>query len=138
MNPVPRIIARMIEMIATLLGASVLIWALLPLAPGDPALRTLQAMGNDSPRAAEVEALRAQFGLDRPLPMQYLAWLGRALGGDLGYSWQSGRPVAVELARRLPATALLAAVTLFLSIGFALAAALISAAFYRRWPDRAR
>jgi len=86
---------RLAQTFLTLLGASVLIWALLPLAPGDPALRTLQAMGNDNPHPAEVRALRAEFKLDRPLPVQYLAWLSRAMRGDLSVSWQSGNPVGV-------------------------------------------
>lgn len=137
MNRSARIIARLAETLLTLLGASVLIWALLPLAPGDPALRTLQALGNDAPRPAEVEALREKLALDRPLPLQYLSWLGRAFGGDLSLSWQSGKPVREEIVRRLPATALLAAVTLLFSILLSFAIALVSAAFENRWPDRA-
>lgn len=127
---------RFAQAALTALGASVLIWALLPLAPGDPALRSLQAMGNDNPRPAEVEALRAELKLDRPLPEQYVSWLGRALRGDLSVSYQSGRPVSVEISRRLPATVLLALVALVLSIALALGAALISAAFAGRWPDK--
>lgn len=129
--------ARLAQTLLTLLGASVLIWALLPLTPGDPALRTLQAMGNDNPRPSEVEALRAELKLDRSLPAQYLTWLGRAARGDLSVSWQSGKPVSAEIARRLPATALLAAVTLLLSVVLALLLALASAAFPHRWPDAA-
>lgn len=127
----------MAQTLLTLLGASVLIWALLPLAPGDPARRTLEAMGNDNPRPAEVEALRAELKLDRSLPAQYLTWLGRALRGDLSVSWQSGKPVSAEIAKRLPATALLAVVTLLLSVALALLLALIGASFPNRWPDAA-
>lgn len=132
-----RAVIRLGQTLLTLLGASVLIWALLPLAPGDPALRTLEAMGNDNPRPAEVEAMRDRLQLDRPLTAQYLTWLGRAFGGDLSVSWQSGKPVSAELARRLPATARLAVVTLLLSVGLALALALVGASFQGRWPDAA-
>ncbi len=123
------------QTLLTLLGASVLIWALLPLTPGDSARRTLESMGNDDPRPAEVESLRAELKLDRSLPAQYLAWVGRALRGDLSVSWQSGKPVSAEIAKRLPATALLASVTLLLSIALALLLALVGASFQNRWPD---
>jgi ABC-type dipeptide/oligopeptide/nickel transport system permease component len=127
--------ARLAQTLLTVLGASLLIWALLPLAPGDPARRTLEAMGNDNPRPAEVEAMRAELKLDQPLPGQYLTWLGRAVRGDFSVSWQSGKPVSEEITKRLPATARLAVVTLLLSIGLALVLALIGASFQDRWPD---
>jgi len=127
--------ARLAQTLLTVLGASLLIWALLPLAPGDPARRTLEAMGNDNPRPAEVEAMRAELKLDQPLPGQYLTWLGRAVRGDFSVSWQSGKPVSEEITKRLPATARLAVVTLLLSIVLALVLALLGASFQDRWPD---
>lgn len=135
LSSVRRFVSRLAQTLLTLLGASVLIWALLPLAPGDPASRTLQALGNDNPRPAEVAALRAELQLDRPLPLQYVHWLGRAVRGDLARSWQSGQPVRAELGKRIGATALLAIVTLLLAIVLALTLALSSAAFAQRWPD---
>lgn len=128
---------RSAQMLLTLLGASVLIWGLLPLAPGDPALRTLQALGIENPREAEVQAMRQALQLDRSLPRQYIHWLRGALSGDLAVSWQSGKPVAQELTKRLPATALLALVTLLLAMLLAVGLALCSAAFPDRWLDRA-
>lgn len=124
------------QMLLTLLGASVLTWVLLPLAPGDPALRTLQALGIENPRVAEVTAMRQALQLDRSLPQQYVHWLRHALVGDLSVSWQSGKPVTQELRKRFPATALLAFVTLLLAIALALTLALCGAAFNGRWPDR--
>ena len=131
-----RLAQRGAQMLLTLIGASVLIWVMLPLAPGDPALRTLQALGIENPREAEVQAMRQSLQLDRSLPQQYFYWLQRALGGDLSVSWQSGKPVLQELGKRLPATALLALVTLLLALLLALGFALCSAAFPARWPDR--
>jgi ABC-type dipeptide/oligopeptide/nickel transport system permease component len=130
------IFARFVQAVLTMLGASVLVWALLPLAPGDPALRTLQARGVEHPRPFEVAAVREELQLDRPAVVRYFAWLGRALRGDLSISYQSGRPVAQEIAERLPATALLAGVALVLSVLLSLAAALAAAAFHGRWPDK--
>jgi ABC-type dipeptide/oligopeptide/nickel transport system permease component len=128
---------RCAQALVTLLGASVLIWAILPLAPGDPALRTLQALGVENPREAEVEAMRRELQLDRPPWRQYGTWLARALRGDLSVSWQSGRPVLGELARRLPATVRLAVTTLLLALLLALALALTGAAYEGSWPDSA-
>jgi len=130
------VLQRSAQMLLTLLAASVLIWALLPLAPGDPALRTLQALGIENPREAEVAAMRRELQLDRSLPQQYVHWLRNALTGDLSVSWQSGKPVTQELRKRFPATALLAFVTLLLAIAMALSLALCGAAFPARWPDR--
>lgn len=130
------VLQRSAQMLLTLLGASVLIWTLLPLAPGDPALRTVQALGIENPREAEVAAMRRELQLDRSLPQQYVHWLRNALTGDLSVSWQSGKPVTQELRKRFPATALLAFVTLLLAIAMALSLALCGAAFPARWPDR--
>lgn len=130
------IFARLVQAVLTMLAASVLVWALLPLAPGDPALRTLQARGIENPRPFEVAAVREELQLDRPAVVRYFAWLGRSLQGDLSISYQSGRPVSEEIARRLPATALLTGVALAFSVLLSLTAALTAAAFHGRWPDR--
>ncbi|MGH9907109.1 MAG: hypothetical protein ACRD8U_16180 [Pyrinomonadaceae bacterium] len=66
---------RLVQAFLSMLGASILIWALLPLAPGDPALRTLLARGIDNPRPAEIDAMRKELRLDRPAPVQYSTWL---------------------------------------------------------------
>ena len=72
--------------------------------PGDPALLIL---GGDAAQASpeQVARVRARLGLDRPLLVQYASWLGRVLRGDLGTSLLDDRPVAVDLAKRLPRTA---------------------------------
>lgn len=129
--------SRLLQTVFTLLGASVLIWAMLPLAPGDLALRTLQALGIENPREAEVQAMRRELQLDRPLAEQYAAWLAGAVRGDLSVSWQSGRAVVSEIGKRLPATMLLAIVTLLLAVTLALLLALLGASFPQRWPDAA-
>lgn len=127
---------RLGQALLTILGASVLIWALLPLVPGDPALRLLQARGIQDPLPTELEAVRQELGLDRPLPLQYVQWLGRAIRGDLSDSYQTGKPVLEEFGKRLPATAMLAGVALALSFLISILAALLSAAYHERWPDQ--
>ncbi len=84
-------------------GVSLLAFGLQSLAPGDPAELLLRARA-ETPAPERIAALRAELGLDRPWPVQYLAWLGRALRGDLGQSLRTGEPVAREILARLPAT----------------------------------
>lgn len=128
---------RLLQALLTVLGISLIIWALLPLAPGDPAQRLLEARGVQDPTPRQVAAVRAELALDRPLPVQYLEWLGRAVRGDLSLSYQSGRPVLEELGVRLPATLLLAGTSLLLALGLALLGGLLGAAYHERWPDQA-
>jgi ABC-type dipeptide/oligopeptide/nickel transport system permease component len=127
---------RLIQALLTLLGISVIIWALLPLAPGDPAQRLLQASGVQDPTPEQIAALRTELALDRPLPLQYAEWLGRAVRGDLSISYQTGQPVLEELGKRLPATLLLAGSGLLLALLIALTGGLIGAAYHERWPDQ--
>jgi ABC-type dipeptide/oligopeptide/nickel transport system permease component len=120
---------------ATLLGASALVWAIVPLAPGDPAEETLRARGAANPPPAAIEAVRGELGLDRPVPLQYVHWLGRAVQGDLSRSYRTNVPVATELVDRLPATLRLAGAALLICMALAIPSGLIAAAFAGRWPD---
>lgn len=95
--------SRAAGLLLVLLGVSLLTFALQLLAPGDPAEVLLRARA-ENPDPERVAELRAQMGLDRPWPAQYLAWLGRAARLDLGRSLHSGEPVAAEIAARMPAT----------------------------------
>lgn len=87
---------RVALLAASLVGASALVFVLLRVLPGDIAQSRL---GFDGSPAA-LEALRAEYGLDRPLVVQYLAWLGDAIRGDLGRSLLSGADVSTEIARK--------------------------------------
>lgn len=128
--------ARFASASLAIFGATVLVWALLPLAEGDTAERVLQARGVGDPSRTEIESVREEFALDRPLVHQYFAWLGRAARGDFSVSYQSGKPVAEEIFKRLPATTLLVFVALIFAIFSSVALALTSAAFHRKIPDR--
>ncbi|MGB4136757.1 MAG: ABC transporter permease [Microbacterium sp.] len=93
--------------------------------PGDPAIVMLTATGVDAADLdpAAVEAVRAQYGFDQPLPVQYLHALGSALTGDFGASYSMRQPVTEIIAKSVPVTALLAACTVLVAalIGIALA-----------------
>src|SRR3954466_838952 len=106
------ILRRLVQSAVVLLGVTLVVFLLLQLVPGDPvriALGTRYDQGT-------YDALRARSGLDRPLVVQYLSYVGHALTGDLGVSFRSGQPVAAIVTERLPATVSLAVC----SLGFAL------------------
>jgi peptide/nickel transport system permease protein len=106
-----------------LLGVSIVVFALMHLVPGDP-IRA--AMGTRfDPELYQVFLERS--GLDQPIPVQYVDWLGSALTGDLGVSFRTGQPVTAILLDRLPATALLAVGALLIGLIVALPAGIVSA-----------
>ena len=92
--------------------------------------------GEDAP-AAEVERIRAQFGLDRPLVVQYAEWLGRALTGDFGLSLANQRPIAELIGQRAANTFFLAGdaavIAVPLAVGLGLLAALYRGSFLDRF-----
>lgn len=102
---------RSLEAIPTLLGTSVLIFALIHMIPGDA---TNAILGE---RATEEAAarIRAIYGLDKPLTEQYFIWMGNLARGDFGETIRGGIPISLELSRRFPATAELALIALFLA-----------------------
>lgn len=135
-SPAKIILRRIAAAFLAVWGASVLVWALLPLAPGDPAVRVLEARGVENPSQLEIAAVRAELKLDRPLVIQYFAWLSSAMQGDFSVSYRTGKPVAAEIFSRVPATLLLAVFALFLALVISVPAAMLSAAFHKRLPDK--
>ncbi|MBM6595225.1 ABC transporter permease [Microvirga pudoricolor] len=99
------ILRRILYAVPIALGVSIVCFSLVYLAPGDP-LQTL--LPDDTPPEAVAE-LKAKYGFDRPVPMQYLFWLGNVLTGDFGTSIGTGRPVIEEIGRALSNTLLLGA-----------------------------
>ena len=84
---------RLLLAIPTLLGASIIVFAMVHLAPGDP----ISAVMPPDATAAEVAAAKRAYGFDQPLPIQYAKWLGRALQGDLGRSIATRRAVILDV-----------------------------------------
>lgn len=99
---------RFPSLLLTLFLISLVTFVVVQVVPGDPAQIIL---GTEAPPEALAD-LRAQLGLDRPLPLQYLSWLTGVLRGDLGVSLRHGRPVATLIAERLPVTLSLAILSL--------------------------
>jgi len=108
------LLRRVSLMILTLVGISVVIFVLLRLVPGNVADILYDAAGMVSP--AEKADLEKELGLDRPIAVQYAAWIGGLLQGDLGHSYISDRPAIDEIAPRLPITAKLAGLALLFSV----------------------
>jgi len=102
---------RIAFMMPVLLGVTIVVFLIMNLAPGDPAMIML---GHDATPEA-VAQLRAELGLDQALPLRYAYWLGNVLHGDFGRSIWLGQPVLDEVLNRFQATALLAVVALFMS-----------------------
>lgn len=118
-------------MLATLLFVSILVFVVVRILPGDPALLI---MGTEaSPEAAG--RLREAMGFDRPIPVQYLEWIGRALTGDLGRSIQYDVPVGALILSRLPVTLPLTLMAGGLMILAAIPLGVFAATRHRRWGD---
>ncbi len=109
------VLRRAAEALLTILLASMLVFAMTAALPGDPAL----AMLGDRGTPEQLQALRAYLGLDQPIPLQYLRWLGRVLRGDLGHSLINGYPVSALLARAFPITLQLSVWSLVIVVAIA-------------------
>lgn len=114
---------RVASLVPILLGASLVVFALVRLIPGDPALALL-GMEAD---AQSIAALRERLALDEPLAVQYVTWLGNILTGDFGRSIQGGRPVLPLLLGALGPTALLSVAAILVSLLIAIPAGVIAA-----------
>jgi dipeptide transport system permease protein len=104
---------KFLLVIPTLIGASVIAFALIRLIPGDPVLNLLGERGGDP---VVVEEMRARFGLDKPMTEQYFIFVKNALQGNMGESIVSRRPVSEEFWSRFPATIELSIVALIWSV----------------------
>ena len=106
------LLRRIAGLVITLLIVSVLIFTVMDLLPGDPA----SIMLGTSASPDTLAALQKELGLDRPLPLRYLAWLGGVLHGDFGQSYTYGVPVAGLIAERLAVTLPLALMAILISL----------------------
>ena len=123
---------RLFLAVPVLFGVSVLVFAVLHLAPGDPAAIMLGAQATKE----DVVRLHRDLGLDQPLVVQYVRWMGHVLQGDLGRSIPLGRAVLPEVLLRFKATLVLTAGALLIAILLGLAAGIVSAVKQYTWLDR--
>ncbi len=116
---------RVLLTLPVLLGVATLVFSLIHLVPGDPALSML----GDGATPAEVAELRTRLGLDRPLLVQYGAFLEGLSRGDLGESLRYGTTVASEIVTRVPATLELAVASMVVAVALAIPLGILAAVF---------
>ncbi|HEX6144475.1 MAG TPA: ABC transporter permease [Geminicoccaceae bacterium] len=126
------LIRRLAASLVTAILASIVVFLLVRAVPGDIVAQMLGQAGDD-PRTAA--SLRAFFGLDRPVHVQYLDWLGSALTGDLGTSWNQGRPVAGIVLQAFAVTLELGLLTLLVATLVGVPLGLLAGVYEGRWPD---
>jgi peptide/nickel transport system permease protein len=110
-------------MVPVAILVSVIVFVLLRITPGDPVL----VFAGEERDPAALDALRHEYGLDQPLPIQYIVWLEHAIRGDLGRSLRTRQPVTQAVLERLPKTLELGAAALVISIGVALVVGTLAA-----------
>ncbi len=125
------IIRRFLQMIPITLGILTLIFSLIHLIPGDPAMQ----IAGEGARPQDVLNVRKQLGLDKPLWQQYVTYLNNLAHGDLGRSFRTNESVAKEIAARYPATMQLAFGAMFVALLVAFPLGIISAIYRNSWID---
>lgn len=117
------LVRRVLIAIPTILLISVFVFALQKLLPGDPLL----VLAGEERDPEVLEFLREKYRLNDPLPMQYLAWVGNALQGDLGVSLRTNQPVTELIGEKLPVTIQLAVMSLIFALVIGIPAGILSA-----------
>ena len=119
--------------IPTLLLMTILVFVVMRIIPGDPAIALLEGDGGGSYTAEDVERLRAKLGTDQNLVIQYVDWLGGILHGDFGDSYWFNASVMSELGDRMPRTLELALLAITLSVLFSVPMGILSAITPASW-----
>lgn len=127
------VVRRFLQLPPTTAAILLVGFLLLHLAPGDPVV----ALAGENGDADYYARVRANFGLDRPLPVQLVTYAGNVLRGELGTSHVQGRAVADVIAERLPATLLLTGTALVVSTLIGITLGVFAATRHRHWPDTA-
>jgi len=127
------VIKRLVLLLPVFLAMSMIIFAIVHLVPGDPIDHLVQ-IGSSAHRRAE---LMAQLGLDRPLPVQYLHWLGQILTGDFGTAMILKQPVLDLIGQNLPYSLALGGLSLAVSLVLGVGTGVLAAIYRDSWLDRA-
>jgi peptide/nickel transport system permease protein len=126
------LLSRALSLAFVLWLVTIIAFVVIRLAPGDPSAVML---GSDATPQA-VSEFRANYGLDRPIPVQYAAWLGHILRGDLGTSIYLGRSVTTAILERLPVSFTLTLAAFAIAFVFGVALGLVAAYWRDSWVDR--
>ena len=126
------IIKRLLAAIPVIIGLSVIVFVIMALIPGDPAIAILGSYATPE----NVARINHELGLDQPLVLRYFIWAGNLLHGDFGRSFILNRPVIDEVMERFQATLILAGASFVLSSFFGLLVGIVSAVRQFGWTDR--
>jgi peptide/nickel transport system permease protein len=126
------LVRRVLAIIPVMLLVAVLVFSMLRLTPGDPAA----IMAGDNATTAQIEEIRKELGLERPLPVQFAIWFGNLLQGDLGRSFFFKRPVTELIAQRIGPTVALSVTTILFSVVVAVPLGVLAAARHGSLLDR--
>lgn len=127
------ILRRLVLTVPVLFGVSIAVFAMMHLVPGDPALAMLR--GQPEVTSEDVQRVREQLGLNDPIPVQYLKYMGRVLQGDFGKSVQTRRPVIGDIVEQAPSTIQLAVTAMLLAVTMGVVLGIISALRRNTWVD---
>lgn len=122
-------VSRLIQLVPVLLLASIAIWLMIYLIPGNPA----ETLLGPNVTAQQIALERAHLGLNQPLPVQYIIWLGRVIHGDFGVSYISGLPAISLIAQRAPASLQLAVASFILALLIGIPFGVVAAVRPRSW-----
>jgi len=128
-------VKRLIDSLLVLIVVSIIIFAIMRVLPGDPILIYLSRSERGASSPEQITALYHQYGLDKPLPQQYVDWLSGIVQGNLGTSIFKQQSVASLIAQRLPITIYLGLIAFVLSIFIGIAMGVISAVRRNTWMD---
>ena len=128
------IIKRLLQLIPILIGITLLTFVLMNASSTD-AVDVMEQNTGTSWTEEQKEAVRAELGLDKPLPVQYLVWLGNLLRGDMGESYISGQPVFSQFVSKLPATIYLTITSILLTVILSIPLGILSAVRKNKFTD---
>src|SRR5919197_5944787 len=125
------ILKRLVEIVPTVLAITFVVFVMMRSIPGDPVV----AMLGDAYTEEDAARVRAEYGLDKPIVVQYFIWLGKLVQGDWGVSILSGRPVLQDVLVRLPVTLELIVLSMGVALAIAVPAAIVGALRRNTWAD---
>lgn len=128
-------VQRLMTGLVTLFGVSVIVFVLVRVIPGDAAVMMTGA-GAGVVSEQELEQVRRNLGLDRPLPVQFVEWAGNVVRFDFGDSLRTGNPVIQDVGRRFPYTLQIVVMATFIAIALGIPAGVFSAKYVGSWADR--
>ncbi len=125
------VLKRILQMIPTILMITLMVFAMMQAIPGDPIISLL----GDAYDEDDAELLRQQYGLDKPIYVQYFIWIGKLVRGDWGESILTGRSVLKDVLIRLPVTIELIALAMLVALLIAVPAGIIASLRQNTWTD---